>query len=364
LLTSGTYGPLGSGSSDSAALALSLGSKLQEKQARLGSTLYRQTWKVKDTPSGRRLLRLVVSGRRTNESGFTGWPTPKASTAGPDYAVLKRKETHGAGGLSIATAAVMAAWQTPKARDGVLTTSRTTGRPMHRTTHLQTQAIALLTEADPTLAAWPSPIVNDATGSTYCRDKAGAKYLKLPGATALTSWPTPATRDYRHANAKSYQERTGTKKGEQLNNAAVHLLAAWPTPVVRDHRNSKGDGSNPRDLPRTIPLAAWPTPKSTNGKNDLRTLSAALNELKRKGTANDLSVAALICGPARLTVSGELQTGSSAEMESGGQLNPEHSLWLMGLPVEWLLAAPESAPSPRYRKRKVESSQGTRHSGD
>jgi hypothetical protein len=77
--------------------------------------------------------------------------------------------------------------------------------------------------------------------------------------------------------------------------------------------------------------------------------------MKREdGTKNQqrLQDFAAITGPARLTATGEMLTGSSAGMESGGQLNPAHSRWLMGLPKEWDDCAVTAMQSLRPQRKR------------
>ena len=135
------------------------------------------------------------------------------------------------------------------------------------------------------------------------------------------------------------------------------MLAGWPTPsATKNTKNSidpqkMKEGGVQTALADAAWLAGWPTPRAVDGEKNTRTLEGAMREMAR-GKLACLPGVAVITGPARLTASGEMLTGSSAGMESGGQLNPRFSLWLMGLPTEWASCGELVTPLSRRKQSK------------
>lgn len=293
--TRATSGRSGSISFASAALASSLASKLQARTVSAGGTLYRVTWKERITPAQRLIYACRASVVRTSASGFTGWPTPQtADGSGGGQAKRASTERHGS---NLNDFAMLSGWPTPCGQDGPK------GGP-------------------------------------------GQGTDRLPGAAPLAGWPTPAARDGGRGAGRSRKERQGTTQGEPLTQSAI--LAGWPTPMAgTPAQNGNNEAGNTDSSRKTVTLAGWATPKTTMG--DYQTDPNGSKILNLSGQAK-------LAGPARLTASGEMLIGSSARMESGGQLNPEHSFWLMGIPTAWLNCAPRETRSLR-RKRNNSSKQ-------
>lgn len=68
-------------------------------------------------------------------------------------------------------------------------------------------------------SGWPTPRKSDDQGGPRQYDgKRGATLRE-----AIAGWSTPANRDYCHPNLKTYTERGGGRKGEQLANQVVHF---------------------------------------------------------------------------------------------------------------------------------------------
>lgn len=99
-------------------------------------------------------------------------------------------------------------------------------------------------------------------------------------------------------------------------------------------------------------FSGWPTPT----QQDQASSGASYPKTATHNPGLTLTDAARLTGPARLTASGEMLTGSDAGMESGGQLHPEHSLWLQLGPfaTAWARCA-ERVTLSTSRKRKASS---------
>ena len=200
LTTRGTFGPLFGGSSPSADLSLSLGSRLQARMPLNGSPEYILTWKRLDTRSGLPIFRLRASARRTSGKDYGGWQTPSVEDRG---------------------------------RAGSLTDY------MNYVEKGQTSGCRLRAQVQ--AVGWPTPCQQDGPhgGPNQGVDR-------LPSAVQMAGWPTPI------AMTGGQTSRGGDRKGEALMGGIVRGMAGWVSPTVQDY--SRGT-KPPRPQDTGIPLS-------------------------------------------------------------------------------------------------------------
>lgn len=309
--TRGIYGQSGLFSSPHDDLSWFLANRLRQRTDSLGSTLFTLTWVTRVTPSGLSISALRASERLTAGSGYSSW----------------------------------ASWSTPAQHDAKGTDRSRyteTGKGEDRSCALQDQA---------QLAAWATPTGRDWKDHQECE---AVPVNALLGREAwLAGWPTARATD----GDKNVRTPEGTlreieRKGGPQDLCQAAQMAAWGTPTAQDAKHATvspaEENRDPMNLRIQAHLAGWPTPMAGSKATDDYNEAGNTDSSRRT-----VDLVTQIDGPARLTASGEMLTGSSAGTGSGGQLRPEHSRWLLALPSEWDDCAVTAMASYRLRRRNL-----------
>ena len=190
-------------------------------------TLYR-TWSVKDMTSRCLILKLRLSERRTAESESRLLPTVTSADINNST-----NSTYARGNPNLPKAAMM--WPTPKASDSVMgMTARTSGRPIEKSTHLQTRVYCA------EHGMFPTPRAQSSTGQSHAPNRQGSPDLQ----TFVKMWPTVTTgaglcggtgnfqrlQELKDAGVISEEERRSLSQGNggQLNPPWVEWLMGFP----------------------------------------------------------------------------------------------------------------------------------------
>ncbi|ALD78811.1 Methyltransferase [Citrobacter portucalensis] len=162
------------------------------------------------------------------------------------------------------------------------------------------------------------------TPSGLCRLRQRASVLRT-SENELIGWLSPLASNIKNCYQDWKKVMARKEAGRQPNLQDFAVLAAWPTPVA----NTNPQPETKRGLQHVAGaarLTGWPTPQV----NYITNATTVQMSGDGRETPNKIGWAASLCGPLRLTVFGEIRTGSHVEMANGVQLNPAHSRWLSG----------------------------------
>jgi hypothetical protein len=201
---------------------------------------------------------------------------------------------------------------------------------------------------------WPTPACTTGQGGQAKRMESGRS--NLIDAAMLASWGTPTTTEAGGTPEAFVARKAKHTCGNSLTALNLQaLLASWATPAARDWHSGSGSEEflaaralQSRGKPlseQAFTLAGWPT-TTTEDSSDSRAYGYGGHTFM---TLTDA---------ARSADSGPALNGSPVVTASGGQLNPAHSRWLMGLPPEWdacAVTAMQSMPKLRARSSKPTS---------